>query len=299
MTNQLLQRCAAVATVVLFGFSSLSAQEEDRAATTPAGGAGIGGILVAPTRVVLEGNDRAAEVTLLNTGIAAGTYRISFINLIMGEDGRLREVPAEEAESAVDSFVRYSPRQVTLDPEVAQTIRLSVRKPAGLAPGEYRSHLLFRAVPDPASVTPDDPASEGLQIRLIPVYGVSIPVIVRHETTGSEAGLADLTLADAAVDAPPVLNATLERRGDESIYGDLIVTMVSGGETRVIGELGGVAIYPPNSTRPVQIPLVLPEGVALADGNLELEFRDGEDPAARREMARATLPLPSAPIASE
>ena len=265
---------------------------QDPAAVRAQGG-GIGGVLVAPTRIVVEGNARAAEVTLLNTGAKPGTYRISFMNLVMGADGNLTEVPAEQAIDPLDSFVRHSPRQVVLEPEVAQTVRLSIRKPSGLAPGEYRSHLLFRAVPDLQSASQEDGESEGLAIRLIPVFGVSIPVIVRHQTTGATVSLSDLALSPATVERGPVLNATLGRAGDESIYGDFIVRLIAAGTETVVGELGGMAIYPPNSSRPVQIPLSLPEGAKLLDGHLELEFRDAEDPAVGRELARASLPLPS------
>jgi hypothetical protein len=111
---------------------------------------GPGDLLVAPTRVVLEGRQRTAEVTLVNTGSATATYRISFVNLRMNEQGGTTEIEASSArpgEQFAEPLVRYSPRQVTLEPQVAQTVRMQLRLPSDLPPGEYRSHLLFRAIP--------------------------------------------------------------------------------------------------------------------------------------------------------
>ena len=171
-------------------------------AVAPADLPGIGDLLVAPTRIVFEGRTRAAELTLLNIGKQTATYRISFTHLRMGETGDLKEIEkAEPGDQFADDLVRYSPRQVTLDPNVAQTIRLQVRKPEGLADGEYRSHLLFRAVP-PESSQPETSVEvaekkTGYSIRLTPIYGVSIPVIVRSGKTSVKASLSDLAVQRA------------------------------------------------------------------------------------------------------
>ena len=167
------------------------------AEAAPAGGAGIGDLLVAPTRLVFEGRTRAAELTLLNIGRQTATYRISFTHLRMTETGDLKEIETAEAgDRFADDLIRYSPRQVTLDPNVAQTIRLQVRKPEGLADGEYR-HLLFAVPPESSQPETSVEASEkktGYSIRLTPIYGVSIPVIVRSGATKVKASLADLAV---------------------------------------------------------------------------------------------------------
>ena len=117
-------------------------------APSDARGQGAGDLVVAPTRIVFEGRTRTAQLSLLNKGSAAATYRISLINMRMTEDGGFKEIdePAP-GEQFADRLIRYAPRQVVLAPGDSQAVRLLLRKPRGLEPGEYRSHLLFRAIP--------------------------------------------------------------------------------------------------------------------------------------------------------
>jgi hypothetical protein len=60
-------------------------------APAPARG-GAGDLLVAPTRVVLEGRTRTAEITLVNIGREPATYRISLYHLRMLESGEMKEI---------------------------------------------------------------------------------------------------------------------------------------------------------------------------------------------------------------
>ena len=84
----------------------------------------------------------------------------------------------------------YAPRRVTLAPHEPQSIRIAARPPQGVADGEYRIHLLFRAIP-PANPVVQQAAAEqqkGLRFQLTPVYGVTIPVIVRLGNLQATAG---------------------------------------------------------------------------------------------------------------
>ncbi|MCA1732968.1 MAG: hypothetical protein LC732_05130, partial [Acidobacteria bacterium] len=181
------QQSPASATSVPAASSSASLEAEP-GQTPPDRSATVGDLLVAPTRLLFEGNRRSAEVTLVNIGPTAATYRISFIHLEMNEAGELVEIEEPPPGMKIaEPLVRFSPRQVRLEPNVAQTVRIQLRKPADLERGEYRSHMLFRAVPPPEelSVDPEDAPETGISIRLIPIYGVSIPLIIRHETDDS------------------------------------------------------------------------------------------------------------------
>lgn len=244
----------------------------------------LGDLLVSPTRVVFDGRKRSEEITLVNTGTTTATYRISFVRMAMGEGGEFKELPkTETGEIFADELVRYSPRQVVLEPRVAQSIRLQVRKPADLPAGEYRSHLLFRAVPAaaPAEAAPKPEPAEGFAIQLTPIYGLSIPVIVRHGETSAQAGLKDLVLAEDA------LLFQLTRTGNQSIYGNLTATFhPRTGAPVVLARANGVAVYLPNPLRKVRLPL--PKG-PLSGGRLVLAFTA---PEVNTLLAEAALDLP-------
>lgn len=233
---------------------------------------GPGDLLVAPTRIVFEGRQRSAELTLVNTGARAATYRISFTQLRMGEDGGTKEIETPgPGERFADNLVRYSPREVTLEPGIAQTVRMQVRKPADLEPGEYRSHLRFRAVPSPEAAAKDAP--EGVSIQLVPIYGVSVPVIVRHGETSAAVTLESPELLPASGETTPILRVRMTRTGNQSIYGNFTVTFTpAGGKPRVVGLADGVAVYTPNPVRVIGIPLRPPPDTILRNGLLHVTY---------------------------
>ena len=133
-----------------------------------------GDLLVAPTRLILDGS-RGTEVVLNNIGSEPATYRISLEIKRMTAEGGLDEIAEEDANSAERTaldMIAFSPRRVTLPPNQPQVVRVGVRVPEGTPPGEYRAHMLFRAVPDAVAATPADPAkptSEGVSIALTPI----------------------------------------------------------------------------------------------------------------------------------
>src|SRR5690349_11194884 len=167
------------------------------AITAPAAHAGVGDLLVAPTRVVLNGS-RGTEVVLNNIGDDVATYRVSAELRRMTPEGKLTEVELpNDKEKAAQEMLLYAPRKVTLPPNQPQAIRLSARAPAGLPDGEYRVHLLFRAIP-PALPAAEPKKAEGVSFQIRPIYGVTIPVIVRLGNLEAKAALSNVhkTVAD-------------------------------------------------------------------------------------------------------
>ncbi len=225
------------------------------AALTPTAGQAAGDLLVAPTRIVFDG-PRGAEVVLNNIGSETATYRISLELKRMREDGSLEEIAPENAtpaEQAMLDMLVYSPRRVTLPPNQPQTIRLGVRPPAGLPDGEYRAHLLFRAVRDPvpAAVDPGAPAPTGVSISLTPIYGVTIPIIVRQGVLSATALLSNPRLESGG--GEHALRFDLARTGNRSVYGEVIVERPGAAEPLLRAR--GIAIYAERESRIVTLPL--------------------------------------------
>ena len=91
----------------------------------PTATAGIGDLLVAPTRIILNGG-RGTEIILKNVGEATATYRISAEFRRMTADGRLSPVTDPNGdEKAAEQMVVFAPRKVTLPPNEPQSIRVS------------------------------------------------------------------------------------------------------------------------------------------------------------------------------
>ncbi len=235
----------AMTLLALGGVSWVSAQEAPGIQSSTVGG----GVLVAPTRVVFEGRDRNAELSLVNTGTETTTYRIEFLRLRMLDDGSFETVETPvEGERFSGELVRYSPRQVTLEPGVPQTVRLQLRLPADLEPAEYRSHLLFRALPpSTGTVGRSETPTRDIDIRLTALYGITIPVIVRH---GDLSASVRIESARMDADGEHVI-VRLERSGERSVYGDLLLSRA--GDDAALSRMKGMAIYTPNAGRTVRV----------------------------------------------
>lgn len=253
-------------------------------------------LMLYPTRIVFEGNQRAAQLELINHGSESATYRISLVNRRMSETGAFSEIDEPlPGEQFAEDLLRYSPRQVTLQPGVGQTVRIMVRKPANLATGEYRSHLLFAKQPEARgrhSVERDDATGgDEIGITLTTLVGVSVPVIVRHGKTNASVSLTHLELLRPSGQAP-VLALHMERSGSQSVYGDLTVSFIpAGGAEQIVAQANGVAVYTPNSVRRASIALQPPRGLQLAAGRLRVSYREQAEDGGER-LAEAVLQLP-------
>lgn len=240
------------------------------AAAAPAN-AGVGDLLVAPTRLVLNGS-RGSEIIIKNVGDETATYRVSVELRRMMPNGSLAEVTDPSAnEKIAQDMVFYAPRKVVLPPNQPQSVRVTARAPAGLPDGEYRVHLLFRAVPDPRPVTtPSD--FQGVGFRLTPIYGVTIPVIVRLGNLEAKAGIADVHLVED--NGHKAVMVDLTRSGDRSTYGEIRV--IKDGVKEPIAQLKGVAVYKELNQRHVTIP-VTAELEAQAKGPVKVQYYETTD----------------------
>lgn len=250
-------------------------------------------LMLYPTRVVFEKNQRTTQVDLINNGSEPATYRISLVNQRMGEDGQFLEVDATPlpGELFANDMVQFSPRQVTLQPGTSQTVRVMVRKPADLAAGEYRSHLHFEKMPEPRGATSVEAGKDKeIGITLTALVGASIPVIVRHEVAPASVSLSRLELVKNG--AAPLLALQFDRTGNSSVYGDLAVAFTpQGGAEQVIGRAAGIAVYNPNPLRRAKMGLQIAPGVVLARGALHVTYRERPE-AGGALLAEATLALP-------
>jgi P pilus assembly chaperone PapD len=213
--------------------------------------AGVGDLLVAPTRIIMDGG-RGTEVILNNIGEETATYRISVELRRMRADGTFEDVTAPNAaEIAARDMIVYAPRRVTLPPRQPQTIRIAARAPAGLPDGEYRVHMLFRAVP-PAQPPVKTPADfKGIGFALTPVYGVTIPVIVRLGNLSATAAIAHV--GKTQQDGKPAIALDLSRKGSRSTFGE--VRVLKAGLSEPLAVQRGVAVYTEIDKRQVTIPV--------------------------------------------
>jgi hypothetical protein len=228
-------------------------------------------LMIAPTRVVLAGTERSAELILVNKGSEQTAYRIDVENRRMRTDGALESAAdTRPGELFAAEMIRFSPRRVVLEPGARQSLRVSVTPPAGLAPGEYRSHLRLMSAPTSAGAAtlgaPD--ANDGaVSIQLIAVRSITIPVIIRIGTLDATASVDSAALSS---DGESMLVVKLTRSGARSTYGDLRLTI--NGEANPVYSVRGIAIYTPNTDRDVLLPLPADIKAKLAGQDVRIDY---------------------------
>lgn len=228
-----------------------------------------GDLLVAPTRVILDSR-RGAEVILSNIGNEESTYRISLELRRMTDVGKLEDIDkalATDEESQALSLVRYAPRRVTLLPNQPQSIRIKPIIPVDLEDGEYRAHMSFRAIPKTESATEVESGNAGLQIRLVPIYGITIPIIVRKGKLEATAAIANPRIVTDKAGSSFQLD--LSRKGDRSVYGEVHVTKPGVKKPLMVAK--GIAIYPEIEERLVRIPIT-PEMITALSGEVVVSY---------------------------
>ncbi len=257
------------------------------------------GIQIVPTRIVLEGRTRTEQVMVINKGLTSATYRLRFKNMRMTEAGEYEDIAnttdALPGEQFVADLIRFSPRQVEIAPGESQVVRLLLRKPKNLPEGEYRSHLLFQSVPPESSgknieVIAGDEQTIG--ISLIPIYGVTIPVIVRHGHLSATTAIIDPALTwSRETDQSPSLSFHLTRQGTHSVFGNSSVTWLRpDAEPVEVGRVNGISLFTPNTRRMLTQSLTFPEGQVPTQGKLHIQYREPEHQGGKL-LTEAFVPL--------
>ena len=234
-----------------------------------------GDLLVTPSRVVFEGNKQKEQLNLLNMGQDTATYTISFVQRSMKEDGSF--VTIEKPDSGqmfADPYLRIFPRQVTLAPREPQIILVQYRRKADMAAGEYRSHLYFRSEQNykPLGMGKSDKDTKLLNVQLVPIFGVSIPIIIRTGEVSVSATLSNLELLPLQ-GATQNIKLTINRTGSISTYGDITVTYIPvQGKPILIGTVAGVGVYTNLSKRNMVVKLTTSPALKGWKGKLKVQY---------------------------
>lgn len=252
-----------------------------------------GNLLITPRRIVFDGSKRVMELNLANTGQDSAKYNVSIIQYRMTEDGMFEEITEPDpGQNFADKNIRFFPRTVTLGPNEAQVVKMQVTNTDKLTPGEYRSHVYFRAVPKQVALGEEEKIrdSTAVSVQLIPIFGITIPVIIRVGESTTKVTLSDLKM-QMINDTTNRLEMTFNRTGNMSIYGDLKIVYVSptGKETQ-LSTVNGIAVYTPNSTRRFRVDFERKASVDYKNGSIKATFSAQSDTKPEK-FAEAQLKL--------
>lgn len=233
-----------------------------------------GDLLVMPRRLIFNGAMKSQELNLANMGKDTARYTISIIDIRMKEDGNFEIISEPDpGQNFAGRYLRFFPRSVTLAPNESQVVKMQVSKANDMQAGEYRSHIYFRAIPDNRALGLDDPANDSsISIRVVPVFGISIPVIIRMGETTAQVSLEDVSF-EFTKDSTPSLNLSFVRKGNRSVFGDFVVNFIPAqGKAVQVGLVKGIAVYTPNERRKIRMSLDNGHGVNYHSGKLQLVY---------------------------
>jgi P pilus assembly chaperone PapD len=253
-----------------------------------------GNLMVFPRRVVFEGPKRSQALNLANTGADTARYNISFVQYRMKENGAFEEItqPGLE-ENFADKYIRFFPRSVVLAPNDAQVVKIQLIKTDQMSPGEYRSHLYFRAVPAEKPLGEKDVLKDttSMSIKLVPVFGITIPVIIKVGESTAKVSISDVSF-EMVNDTIPVLSMAFNRTGNMSVYGDIAVDYISPrGKVTRVSFIQGMAVYSPNPIRRLRVNFDNALGIDYSKGKLHIVYSSQSDTKPEK-LAEAELILP-------
>lgn len=233
-------------------------------------------LLINPTRVQLNPGDRSTQLTLINTSDATTTYRLEWVEKQAKVGGGYTDLTAEQSKNfpVASSMLRFTPRTVTLKPKERQTIKLALRRPANLPAGEYRSHLLFKAIPaeDLSGAT-----AEGQSMAINIVLSFAIPVVVRQGELQYQISADDVAMAYNSATKEVQVKLDMSRSGQHSVLGDISAYWTpKNGAEKLLSKSTEYSIWTELSKTYVELNWVGTE-FAVTDGKLRVIYEGIKD----------------------
>jgi len=231
-----------------------------------------GDLLIFPKRLVFDGTKKSQSINLSNNGKDTARYIVSFVQIRMKEDGNFENITQPDPNQYfADPYLRIFPRNVILGPGESQVVKVQLQKTDVMAPGEYRSHLYFRSIQDEKPLGEKEIKKENaVSVKLNPVFGITIPIIIRKGETAATVSLTNLSFQKLN-DSVSIVNLDFNRSGNISVYGDIKVNLVSpNGTTTEVAQMNGFAVYTPGAKRKCKIELK--KGVDYTKGKLVISY---------------------------
>lgn len=215
----------------------------------------------------------------------------------MKEDGGFEKITEPDSgQFFAGPYIRFFPRRVVLAPKESQVVKVQLTKTNQLVEGEYRSHLYFSAAPVIKPLGEEEIQKEIqkdttlITVRLIPVFGISLPNIIRRGESTTKLSLSNLSF-EKFNDTIPIIKMEFNRTGNMSVYGDIVVNYISPkGKKTEVGKIQGFAVYTPGVLRKCKIELKKPEGVDYSKGKLSVIYST-QPSAKNKKLAEAEFVL--------
>lgn len=234
-------------------------------------------LLINPTRVQFNRSDRTMDVTLINVSQVTTTYRMEWSEKKAKFGGGYEDLTSDEAASfpTASKMLRFSPKQVTLKPGDRQTVKLAVRRPQGLAVGEYRSHLMFRALPPQTKEEGLNTDATATTVNI--VLNFAIPVVIQQGAPQYAISVNDARINYNPIKKDGSVEVNMARTGLHSVIGHLNAYWTpNGGKERLLAKAGDYNFWPELTSTTASLNWVGAD-FAVTDGKLRIVYEGVKD----------------------
>ncbi len=251
-------------------------------------------VAITVKRVVFEGPKRAEVITVINKSDKSETYRLGWKHMVMTQRDGIKAVPKDTLPAGVgpaEDMVRFSPRRFVLRSGESQQVRMMLRMPAGLADGEYRSHLWIRPEADVDEFKAQLKKKKKTGTFMKMLAGVSMPIIVRKGALDLSVDIEGLS-AQRLADGHFKVDFSLVRTGGKSSYGDLDLICNKGVGEYLLRFTRGISVYSELGRRDVSMKIPAKQGQAACSSvTVRYTATDGfvGDPVALLAEATASV----------
>lgn len=242
-------------------------------------GQAFANLMISPTRIVIEGRERYATVHLVNNGPVEKNYSLEFVhNRVLPETGVYARVESlEEGVFDLSEHLVFSPRRVRLRPGGKQTLRLALRRPAEIPPGDHRVSLRFSAmsVADLADEMDLEPLAEGQKSASLTFnISYSVPIFLREGVPDIQPVIGDIRFERNESSGLLDAYVPLSRVPAESPYGIIgylyVYHIDESGQQELVGEHMNTHVFPEINSKTFRVLLTKD----IASGSLRFVLRD-------------------------
>ena len=215
------------------------------------------GVSFSQYRIALDEKQRYNSLMIMNGNKQDTRCNIGFSHQQVLPNGDTKSVKSsEQVFNSAANLVRYSPKRVSVKAFGSQTVRLSLKRKKDLPVGEYISYLkLSCRLLTSAAVTNSNVISSKIHYN--------IPIIARVGKLNATVKLSSATVRNN------VLQLTIEREGNRSLYGDFTVTDQQ--TNKVIGRRNALSVFLPTKLQILRIKLT-----EKPKGSLLIEFSENK-----------------------
>jgi len=242
------------------------------------------GLAITPTTVVMQGRDRYADLTIINTDKVMHSYSLDWRFYRMEQDtGSYKLIDQSITPFDLSKHLVFSPKRITLGPSSAQKIRFALRlNGEAPPPGDYRAHFVVEELPQetnlplPQDNTLQEPGKRSVTAAVNINFSFTMPIIYRVGESTDSATLETIEVARNPKNGKITMTVpVVKTQSAFGFYGKIRVEHVDGGKVSRIGGLGNVNIFPETTRRVFSMPLKVS---ALQGGTLRVILLDRDDP---------------------